>query len=69
MLEIIATAAPRLVELALVNTRLPDDAVRALLLERPWPKLERLYLSGNELSTELVAQLASQFPSAAINSK
>jgi plasmid stabilization system protein ParE len=63
-LDVIAPAAPRLVELALVDTQLADAAIRTLLCERPWPALKRLYLSGNALSTATAKQLKRHLPKA-----
>jgi len=62
MLEVVATAAPRLVELALVNAELKDAALEPLLTTRPWPKLKRLVLWGHELSAPLKKKLEAALP-------
>jgi hypothetical protein len=69
LLDIIATAAPRLEELALVDAELADDAIEALVLARAWPKLARVYLSGNELSAQTIKKVQKHLPKAKVSAK
>ena len=66
MLEVVATAAPDLEELALVNAELRDAQLEDLLVKRSWPKLQRLFLWGHELDAAMKKKLAAALPKAKI---